>query len=245
MTAFKDHFSEGSAAYALHRPRYPDALFAWIAAIAPGHALAWDAATGSGQAAGGLAAHFDRVVATDASASQLEHATPHPRVEYRVERAESSGLPDGAADAVTVAQALHWLDLPAFWAEARRVLRPGGVVVAWGYALPVISPAIDVVIDEFSNRTLAGYWPPERRILDERYETIDFPFAPLAPPVFTIEIEATLAEYLAYLRTWSAVRRWCERHGGDPVAELEPRLRPHWPERHRIVWTLAVRAGRA
>jgi SAM-dependent methyltransferase len=245
MTSFKDHFSEGSAAYALHRPRYPDALFAWIARVAPGRTLAWDAATGSGQAASGLATHFDRVVATDASASQIEHAAPHPRVEYRVERAESSGLSGGAADVVTVAQALHWLDLAAFWVEARRVLRPGGVVVVWGYALPEISPAIDRVIDDFSNRTLAAYWPPERRILDDRYETIEFPFAPLDPPLFTLEIEATLAGYLDYLRTWSAVRRWSERNGGDPVAELAPRLAPHWPGARRIVWTLAVRAGRA
>src|SRR5688500_9280947 len=177
MSGFEDHFSSGAAAYALHRPRYPDALFAWIARVAPGRTLAWDAATGSGQAASGLATHFDRVVATDASASQIEHAAPHPRVEYRVERAESSGLSGGAADVVTVAQALHLLGVAAFWVEARRVLRPGGVVVVWGYALPEISPAIDRVIDDFSNRTLAAYWPPERRILDDRYETIEFPFA--------------------------------------------------------------------
>lgn len=244
MTGFKDHFSAGSAAYALHRPRYPDDLFAWIAGVAPDRALAWDAATGNGQAAVGLAAHFGRVAATDASASQIEHSTPHPRVSYRVERAESSGLPDASADAVTVAQALHWLDLAVFWSEARRVLRPNGVIVVWGYALPEISPAIDELIDEFSNRTLASYWPPERRILDERYETIDFPFAPLDPPTFTIGIEATLPEYLDYLRTWSAVHRWTERHGGDIVGDLGPRLAPHWPERRRIVWTLAMRAGR-
>jgi ubiquinone/menaquinone biosynthesis C-methylase UbiE len=244
MTEFKDHFSTGSEAYALHRPRYPDPLFDWLAGSAPGRALAVDAATGSGQAALGLAAHFDRVVALDASASQLAHAAPHPRVEYRVGRAEASGLPDAVADLVTVAQALHWLDVPAFWREVRRVLRPGGVVAAWGYALPAISPAIDALIDEFSNRTLASYWPPERRILDERYETVEFPFEPLAAPPFAIELEATLDEYLDYLRTWSAVRRWTERHGGDPVTALAGRLAPHWRGRRRIVWSLALRAGR-
>ena len=244
MSEFKDHFSAGAAAYALHRPHYPDALFDWLAAVAPTRALAWDAATGSGQAAIGLAAHFERVVATDASAAQLAHATPHPRIEYRVERAERGAVPAGTADLVTVAQALHWLDVPAFWAAARRALRPGGVVAIWGYALPVIAPAIDALIDEFSNRTLAPYWPPERRILDERYATIDFPFEPIAPPTFTLVREAALGEYLEYLRTWSAVRRWVERHGDDPVATLAPALAPRWAGRRRIVWTLALRAGR-
>ena len=244
MSGFKDHFSSGSAAYALHRPRYPDALFAWLADVAPGRALAWDAATGSGQAATGLAEHFERVVATDASASQIAHAAPHPRVEYRVEPAERSGLPDRAADAVTVAQALHWLDLPELWREVGRVGRPGAVVAVWGYVLPVISPEIDEAIDEFANGTLAGYWAPERRILNERYRTVAFPFEPIAAPRFTIEVEGTADVYLDYVRTWSAVRRWVERHGGDPVDALAERLAPHWSGARRIVWELALRAGR-
>src|SRR5688500_5698694 len=185
MSDFKDHFSALAAAYALHRPRYPDALFDWIAAEAPGRALAWDAATGNGQAASGLAAHFARVVATDASAAQIAQAAPHPRIEYRVARAEASGLAGGEADVVTTAQALHWLDIPAFWRKVRRVLRPGGLVVVWGYALPAIEPSIDAIVDELSNRTLAADWPPERRILDDRYATVDFPFEPVTPPAFT------------------------------------------------------------
>jgi SAM-dependent methyltransferase len=244
MSDFKDHFSDVAAAYSLHRPRYPDALFAWIAGVAPGRTLAWDAATGNGQAATGLAAHFQRVVATDASAAQIAHAVLHPRIEYRVARAEASGLADGAADAVTVAQALHWLDIAAFWREARRVLRPHGLIAVWGYALPVIGPSIDPIVAELSERTLGAYWPPERRILDDGYATVDFPFEALATPTFTLEVDATLHEFLDYLRTWSAVRRRIERSGDDPVDAVAPRLAPHWTGRRRIVWTLALRAGR-
>jgi hypothetical protein len=145
---------------------------------------------------------------------------------------------------VTIAQALHWVDIPDFWREVRRVTRPGGVIAVWGYALPVIAPAIDAAIDELSNRTLAAYWPPERGILDAGYATIDFPFEPIAAPAFTMEVEASLDEFLDYLRTWSAVRRWVEHRGGDPVADVAPTLAPHWPGRRRIVWTLALRAGR-
>ena len=81
-------------------------------------ALAWDVATGSGQAAVELAARFDRVVATDASAAQLASAEARPNVTYLHEPAERSSLDDASADLVTVAQALHWFDHRAFFAEA-------------------------------------------------------------------------------------------------------------------------------
>src|SRR5262245_24665202 len=95
---FKDHFSGCAGSYAATRPGYPDDLLDWVAALPAARRLAWDCATGSGQAALGLAERFDRVVATDASASQLANAVPHPRIEYRTAPAEASGLPDAAAD---------------------------------------------------------------------------------------------------------------------------------------------------
>lgn len=51
---FADHFSVRSRDYARFRPSYPPALFAWLAETAPARRLAWDCATGSGQAAAGL-----------------------------------------------------------------------------------------------------------------------------------------------------------------------------------------------
>ena len=64
-----DHFSAVANEYASARPEYPDALFAWIASIAPGTQRAWEAGCGSGQASRGLAAHFGQVFATDPSAA--------------------------------------------------------------------------------------------------------------------------------------------------------------------------------
>ena len=113
--SWKDHFSHASDDYRRWRPGYPDELFAWLAAMAPSRAVAWDCATGSGQAAGGLAAHFARVVATDASAAQVAEAEAFGRVEYRVAPAEDSGLPDASVDLVTVAQALHWFEFERFF----------------------------------------------------------------------------------------------------------------------------------
>ena len=135
---FKDHFSERAVFYAAYRPLYPDALFDFVAGLTPDHELALDCATGNGQAAIGLAARFERVIAIDASAAQISNATPHARIDYEVSAAESTGLPGRSVNLVTAAQALHWLDSTKFFAEVRRVLVSRGAVAIWGYGDPVL-----------------------------------------------------------------------------------------------------------
>src|SRR5436190_1697754 len=105
---FKDHFSGHAADYAQYRPHYPNELFKYLAALPPNRDLAWDCATGNGQAAVQLAEFFAHVIATDGSEKQIANATAHPRVEYRVATAEESGLTSSSIALVVVAQALHW-----------------------------------------------------------------------------------------------------------------------------------------
>jgi SAM-dependent methyltransferase len=245
---FADHFSGRAAAYAAYRPDYPAALFAYLAGLLPRHRLAWDCATGSGQAALGLATHFARVVATDASAAQLAHARPHPRVEYRVALAEASGLAAGSADLVTVAQALHWLDLDAFYAEARRVLAPDGTLAVWTYGDCVLGePALDRVVGRYNEETVGSYWTPERQLVRDGYRTLPFPFREVDPPAFTLERTWTVAELAGYLRTWSATSRYVAARGHDPVDDVEAELRSAWggAERRPVRWPLALRVGYA
>jgi hypothetical protein len=246
VAPFKDYFGTQAVDYAEFRPSYPAALFHWLAAASPGRALAWDCATGSGQAALGLVPYFDRVIASDASEAQLRHARAHPRIEYRCARGEESGLEQGSVDLLTVAQALHWLDHSAFFAEARRVLHAGGVIAVWGYDLVRVSPEIDAVIDTFYHDTLRDCWAPERRIVEDHYRSVDFSFAELEPPAFTMERCWTLPHLLGYLRTWSATRVYLDREGRDPVIDVARSLTPLWPEpeEERVVrWELFVRAG--
>lgn len=244
-----DHFAGVAAAYAAFRPHYPAALFEFLADAAPGRAAAWDCATGSGQAALGLAGHFRRVLATDASAQQVAHATPHDRVEYRVAPAERSGLADRSVDIVTVAQAAHWLDRPRFYAEARRVLAPAGVIAVWGYGRVTIAPEIDAVLRVFHDETLAAYWTPARRLVLDGYRAIEFPFAELTAPCFTIEHRLTLHRLAGYIRTWSATRAFIERHGRDPVDDLVVELSPAWGNGDAAAqllarWPIAMRVGK-
>ena len=144
---FLDLFSEVSDCYRMIRPQYPEALLARCAQLAPARTQAWDCATGNGQAAVGLVRFFERVQATDASTTQLDHAIAHERIVYSVASAESSGLPDASVDLVTVAQALHWLDRPRFYAEAQRVMKPDGIIAVFGYTWFYLSPELDALID--------------------------------------------------------------------------------------------------
>ncbi|KAB2317833.1 class I SAM-dependent methyltransferase [Betaproteobacteria bacterium SCN1] len=245
---FKDHFSSASDAYAAFRPDYPDALYAWLAGQCGARAAAWDCATGNGQAARGLAAHFGRIVATDASAEQIRHAQPHPGVDYRVASAEASGLATASVDLVTVAQAAHWFDLPRFYAEARRVLKPAGILAVWGYGRLVLPDPLDAPYLDFYARTLGPYWPAERALVEDGYRGLPFPFPPVQAPAFAIRVEWNLPRLIAYLSTWSAVKRYQAARGHDPLPDLQARLTPAWGEpmtARALAWPLFLRAGRS
>jgi SAM-dependent methyltransferase len=243
---FKDHFSAVASEYANARPEYPDALFAWIASISPTPTCAWDAGCGSGQASRGLASRFDRVVATDPSAAQIAQAAGPANVAFAVEPGEQSSLADGCVDAVCVAQALHWFDRDAFFAECARVLRPGGVLVAWGYqdvqVEPVLCAANATLQDE-----IRACWPPERSLIDEAYAGFDWPFEPLQAPGFELSAQWTLPRLLGYFSSYSASKRYREATGRDVVAAHAPAFVAAWgdPQAARTVrWPMFVHARR-
>lgn len=246
--AFKDHFSAQAPDYARYRPDYPAELFAWLAGMASPRNTAWDCGTGSGQAARGLAAHFDRVIASDPSRRQLEHAEPHPKIEYRCASAEVSRLDTASADLITVAQAIHWFDLDKFYAEARRVLKPGGLIAVWTYTLLDVEAGIDDLLTDFYRNVVGPYWPPERRLVDDRYRTLPFPFDPVAAPAFAIRTTWSRDDLLGYLGTWSATQAYVKARGVDPLVELRRRLAPLWPDpamEKTLRWPLHLRVGRA
>ncbi len=237
-------FSGHAAAYAAFRPRYPVALYDWLSREAPGTALAWDAGTGNGQVAVGLATRFARVVATDPSAEQLAQAEPHPRVRYAQGRYEPP-VPDGIVQLITVGQALHWFDLPAFIAGARRVLTPGGLIAAFAYAHSQVSSAVDQVVRHYHDVTVGPYWAPEHHLIHDGYRTLEFPIAELDAPAFEIAEEWTLAQYAGFLRTWSSVQRLIRAEGDGKVTAFEQGLAEAWgaEPRRTVRWPLVMRVG--
>ncbi len=247
MAQFHDHFSAHAAHYREARPLYPRALFDALAALTAKHEATWDAGCGNGQASVALAEYFGRVHASDPSAEQIGNAQPHPRVQYEVAPAERNGLGDASVDLVTVAQALHWFDVPRFHAQARRVLKPGGVIAEWCYAHCSVVAAVDVVCATLYSDVLGAYWPPQRVHVENGYAELEFPFERLSMPELQMCASWDLNQYLAYLESWSALQRFRRDRGSDPLAALNADFMRSWgdPEQVREVrWQLSVRAGR-
>ena len=247
MSAFADHFSALAPAYARRRPRYPEQLFDYLGSVCGGHELAWDCAAGTGQATISLAHRFRHVVATDASQAMLSQAPAHANVEYRVAAAESSGIPSGTADLVTVAQALHWLNVEEFYREADRVLAPGGILAVWAYGTPATdSASLNHVLQDIYSNVLGPYWAPERRHVDSGYRTLPFPYGELVAPGFTMEEQWTLTDLVGYLGTWSATQNLHRASHRDPVEDFRRRLMPEWGDpalARSIRWPLSLRLG--
>jgi len=245
--SFKDHFSTHSERYAAHRPTYPVALVDYLAGVAPGLGLALDCACGTGQLSVPLATRFDRVVATDASAAQIENAETQPRIEYRVAPAEHSGLPDRSADLITVAQAAHWLDLDRFYDEARRVARARGVLAMISYGVVHVEGSPEPVVQRFYYDGIGSFWPPERRHVDAGYRTLPFPFDALDPPALAIEVSWDLADFVGYVDTWSAVRAAEKQVGRGIIDAFSRELAGAWGDpatRRAVRWPLALRVAR-
>jgi SAM-dependent methyltransferase len=245
--SFTDHFSTRSSDYAAYRPTYPLALVDHLASLCARTDVALDVGCGTGQLSVLLAERFAHVIATDASAQQIEKAAAHERVEYRVAPAEHSSLPEHSVDLITAAQAAHWFDRPAFYAEARRVGRPGAILALITYGVIQADADVDGAIQHFYKDVVGPYWPPERRHVEEGYRSFDFPFEELTAPPLAIEVQWQASDLIGYADTWSAVRGAEKALGREPIERFKLDLTKAWgdPERRRTIrFPLSLRVGR-
>lgn len=246
--SFKDHFSGHANAYARYRPDYPPELFEYLASLTPRREVALDCATGSGQAAVGLAEHFALVVASDGSVSQLQNAEPHPNVEYIGNLAERPALRAGTVDLVVAAQAAHWFDHERFYPEVKRVLKSDGALALWTYGLTDIEPQVDAIMRHFYRDVVGSYWPPERRWVESAYRDLPFPMQEISAPSFELRLQWDLDSLIGYIGTWSAVQRYQRATGVDPLPVLRAEIAPAWGSpvaAKTVTWPLHLRVGRA
>ena len=245
---FNDQFSAHARTYANARPDYPADLFLYLSSLCEQHELAWDCATGNGQAAKSLAKDFARVIATDASAEQIQQAPAVENVEYRRVAAEEQFLPADSVDLVVVAQALHWFDIAAFFENVDCVLKVGGVLAVWTYGLPKINDPIDRLVQKLYADILDDYWPAERRIVEQAYANVDFPYREIAGEEFKMSRRWSLAQLSDFIMSWSAVQRYMEKQGSNPLQSLDPELREAWgtdPQQAvEVQWPMVLKLGR-
>ncbi|MGO1868238.1 MAG: class I SAM-dependent methyltransferase [Sphingobacteriaceae bacterium] len=247
MGIFHDIFSKQASNYARFRPSYPHELYDFLNSLTPGHDLAWDCGTGNGQAAIHLADFFTRVHASDPNEAQIANAFVHESVHYKIERADQPDISDRSVDLITVAQAIHWFDIESFYAAAKRVMKPHGILAIWAYSLPQILPKIDKTILGFRRHTLGPYWPQELHLLDQEYTTISFPFREIEPPEFYIRKRLSLDDLIGHIRSWSATEQFIQQEGFDPMPELKRQLISQWGEQDElkiVSWKLMLRVGK-
>lgn len=224
----KDLFSTYAGDYAKYRPQYPDELFAFIYSKVDVFDLAWDCGTGNGQSAVELAKKFKQVIATDISLEQLRHAVPTNNIAYAQELSENTSLGDSSVDLITISQALHWFNLPAYYQEVNRVGRPDAIIAAWTYNLLSVDEEVDSQIQNFYFKTLEGYWDKERKYVDSGYIDLYFPYAEMESPGFCIEVQWSLEDLIGYINTWSGVKKFISRNNVNPVVELFNNLKYCW-----------------
>jgi ubiquinone/menaquinone biosynthesis C-methylase UbiE len=229
----KDLFSGHARQYAAFRPVYPAALYEFIFSLVKEKNTAWDCATGNGQVAKVLAGHFKEVCATDISQQQLNNAFQATNIDYSLASAEKTTFPDNFFDLITVGQALHWFDFDKFFAEVKRVGKVGGVLAIWGYNLLQIEPELDTIIHDFYKNIVGSYWESERKHVDDKYQSISFPFDEIQLPDFQISISWTLDDLANYLTTWSSVQKFIRQQGANPVDVLKTKLAEIWHENEK------------
>lgn len=241
----KDLFSSHSRQYAAFRPSYPQALYDFIMKHVKENKTAWDCACGNGQVAKDLSTRFQKVYATDHSPKQIENAFQAANIDYSIATAEKTSFEDAQFDIVTVGQALHWFDIPSFFSEARRVSKPGGVVAVWGYSLLSVDPKIDPTINNFYTEIIGPYWDKERKLVDDRYASVSFPFDRIEVPAFEFSFDWTLEEFIGYISTWSSVQKYIKQNQVDPSQDLGDRISRLWgDDRKKVSFPLFVLMGR-
>ena len=236
----KDLFSRDPVSYASYRPKYPIELFQFLSEICDEKYVAWDCATGNGQAASALSDYFEKVVATDISEAQLKNAIQKHNISYALSGLRCP-LNDNSVDLVTVAQALHWLPLNEFYNEVKRVGKKRGIIAVWCYQLPKAGENLDTIIEHFYAKTLQGCWDEGRKDVDNGYSNISFPFLHIPSPEFQILVKWNPEQLIGYIKTWSAIPTYIAIHGTDPISALYTSLQQNWGSQLEITFRFPLR----
>ncbi|KAI0444138.1 methyltransferase [Xylaria telfairii] len=155
-----------------------------------------DVGCGPGIATRTLGTRFQHAIGLDASEGMIASAnelggttSSGQRIRFAVSSAEDlSGIADGSVDLLIAATAAHWFNLPAFWARAAQVLKPGGSVGFWthkGFQFADSVPnvvAIRDAVKAIKNNHLSGHGRYGGTVSQDLYVNLPMPWS-VDPPV--------------------------------------------------------------
>ncbi|KAI8082965.1 S-adenosyl-L-methionine-dependent methyltransferase [Halteromyces radiatus] len=244
-TFSKDGFNADS--YMTYRPTYNKNAYSYIFEVHQGDLeLAVDVGCGPGTVTIELAKWCRQVIGIDPSNSMIEVAQKTAQqqglqnVTYRQGYGEQLPLEDQSVDILTVAQSLHWLDPSKFLSEVKRVLRPKGTLVAWGYMFGKLCFDDNTSQQEYQdtlaqlgdpdkggllgsywekNRAIAtaGFvsWLPEfqkvfKKVQHLSYPTLLTPSSMILTMPWMDDSDISFHQLIAYVKTWSSYKNWLD-----------------------------------
>jgi SAM-dependent methyltransferase len=165
-----------------------------------------------------------------------------------VQSAEETNFASASMDLVSVAQALHWFDYPNFWPEVDRVLKPKGIFAAWGYDWTKIDFEVDFLLLENLFKLLDSYWNPKAKLLWGGYdpEKVEFPYARIDTPSFSIELNWNLEQLFQYFLSWSAMQAYIKENGTSLIDKAKQHVQNVWgdPAQSRLIqWPIHMLVG--
>ena len=246
MTA-KNYFEEKGDEYSQYRPTYPDRLGTLLAQLCQNNEHALEIGCGSGQLSGVLAKNFDVVIATDPSIEQISNAQPYDRVHYQEGSAEKIEMPNNSVDLIVAAQSAHWFDLPNFYEQVKKIGKDQAILALISYGVFSMAGEVGKRFSDFYWQEIHQFWPPERKHIEQGYQSFDFPFAELSLPKLSIERHWTIPQMLGYIETWSAVRI-ARKSDNSSLLEILKRdissMNSDSDETYRIEWPIVGRVGK-
>jgi SAM-dependent methyltransferase len=214
-------FGAAADAYERARPTYPEAAVEWL--LPEGARTVLDLGAGTGKLTRSLAARGLEVIAVEPIAEMRAGLTASlPEVRALDGTAEAIPLEDDSVDAITVAQAWHWVDPEKATAEAARVLRPGGTLgliwnrrderVEWMSRLSQVMGSAWAEVIDMATVEIGAPLGPTERFVTEWSRPMD------------VDLLVEMASSRSYVITASPRRRREILDGIRVLVEKEPSL---------------------
>ena len=213
-----------SKQYAKFRPVYPQTVSNIITSYMKSsgnvsYRTAVDVACGSGQSTFLLCDSFEEVIGIDISKSQIEQAeikaaeNHHRNVKFIVGDAHNIPIESATVDLVTCATAWHWLDADLFYAEAKRILKPGGFLVVYGHGFRItnndrMKRAFDLFIQEMF---LCDCFSEQNMHVLNEYKAVKLPFSESKRIEFEFPQKSSLEQLLGLISSTSMYKSYCQK----------------------------------